>query len=111
VDAAAAIEGGIGLGEEAGAFAGSENGVEVRHYKGGMGALGWVEIGFEPEVQIYAAGHEPNAFALGHFRGLGDFSESENAGVKSAGAVFAGDGNGDLHVVDAEDWHESILEF
>src|SRR6202035_5459793 len=56
-------------------------------------------------MQVYAAGHEPDAFALGHFRGLGDLGESENARVKGAGAVFAGDGDGDLYVVDVEDWH------
>src|SRR5712692_3937454 len=56
-------------------------------------------------MKICTAGYEPNTLALGHFHGLGNFGESENAGVKRAGAVFAGDGDGDLHVIDAEDWH------
>src|SRR5713226_6329073 len=56
-------------------------------------------------MKICTAGYEPNTLALGHFHGLGNFGESENAGVKRTSAVFAGDGDGDLHVVDAEDWH------
>src|SRR5713226_4135335 len=105
METAEAIERGVGLGEEAGAFAGREDCVEVLDHECRMGALCRMEFGFEPEMKIYSAGDELNTFALGHFRGLGDFGESENAGVKSAGAILASRGDGDLHVVDAEDWH------
>src|SRR5216684_4551577 len=105
MDAAEAIEGGVGLGREARAFAGGEDGGEVLDYKRGMGALGGMEVWFDAEMKIYGAGDEPDAFALGHLRRLFDFGEAEDAGIEGTGAVFAGDGDGDLHVIDAEDWH------
>src|SRR6266852_8320083 len=56
-------------------------------------------------MKICTAGYEPNTLALGHLRRLFDFGEAEDAGIEGTSAVFAGDGDGDLHVVDAEDWH------
>jgi hypothetical protein len=61
-------------------------------------------------MKIHRASYEPDALALSHLRGLFDFGEAENAGVERASAAFAGDGNGDLHVIEAEDWHVLILE-
>src|SRR6202171_3756134 len=70
-----------------------------------MGTLGGSEVRLDTEMKIYGAGDEPNAFSLGHLRRLGDFGEAKDAGVEGARSVFTGDRDGDLHVVDAEDWH------
>src|SRR5216684_6944792 len=76
-----------------------------------MGASGRSEIEFDAEMKIHCARDEPDAFALGHLRRFGDFSEAEDPGIEAAGAVFARDRNGDLDVIDVEDWHNgSVLE-
>jgi hypothetical protein len=105
VDATKAVKGSVGLGGEAGALAGAKDGVEPFNYECGMGTLGGMKVRLDAEMQIYGTGDEPDAFAFGHLRRLGNFSESEDAGVEGASAVFTGDGDGDLHVVETEDWH------
>src|SRR5882762_4969409 len=105
MEAAEAIEGGVWLGGDAGALTGGKNCIEAFDYEGRMGAHGGREIGLDAEMKIHGAGDEPDTFALGHLRRLFDLCETEDAGVESAGAAFASDGDGDLHVVEAEDWH------
>jgi hypothetical protein len=105
VDAAEVVEGSVGLVGNASAVAGGKDCVEDFDDKCGMGALGGMEIGFEAEMKIYGSGYEPDAFALSHLRRLFDLGKTEDAGVKGASAIFTGNGNGDLHVVEAEDWH------
>jgi hypothetical protein len=72
-----------------------------------MGALGGSEIGLDAEMKIYWAGYEPDALAVGHLRWLFDFGEAENAGIEGASAIFAGDGDRYLYVVETEDGHPS----
>ncbi len=105
VDAAEAVEGRVGLVGNASALAGGKDCVEAFDDECGMGALGGMEIRFDTEMKIYGASDEPDAFALGHLRRLFDLGEAEDAGVKGASAIFAGNRNSDLHVVEAEDWH------
>jgi hypothetical protein len=102
MDAAKAIEGGIRLAGDAGSIASGEYLVEVFDHECGMGALRWCEIGFDTEVKIYGAGHKPDAFALSHLRRLGDLGKAEDAGIEGASAVFTGDGDGNLYVVDVQ---------
>src|SRR6202171_3208928 len=70
-----------------------------------MGTLGGSEVRLDTEMKIYGAGDEPNAFSLGPLRRLFDFGETRDAGVEGAHSVCSGDRDGDLRVVDAEDWH------
>ena len=97
--AAEIIEGGVWLCGDAGALAGGKNCIEAIDYERGMGTPGRGEVELDAEMKTYGAGDEPEALTFGHLRRLFDLSEAENAGVESPGAAFAGDGNGDLHVV------------
>src|SRR5260370_268239 len=56
-------------------------------------------------MKICKAGYEANTIALGHFHGLGNFGEYEIAGVKRTSAVFGGNWDGELRMVDAGGWH------
>jgi len=105
VNATKTVEGGVWLDSDASAFAGSKDGVEIFDDECGMGALRGSEIELDAKVKIHGAGHEPEAFALGHLRRLFDLGEAEDTGVEGASAAFAGDGNDDLHVIKADDWH------
>ena len=105
MDAAETVERSVRLVGNASALAGGKDCVEAFDDKCGMGALGGVEIRFDTEMKVYGTGDEPDAFALGHLRRLFDLGEAEGAGVKGASVIFTGNGNGDLHVVETEDWH------
>ena len=103
MNAAEAVEGRVRLAGDAGSIASGEYLVEAFDHECGMGALRGGEIGLDAEMKIDRAGYEPEAFAFCHLWRLGDFGEAEDAGVKGASAAFAGDGDGNLYVVDVQD--------
>ena len=87
------------------ALAGRQDLVKALNYKRGMCSLGGMKVGFDSEMEIHGACDEPNAFTFGHRRGLLHFRKAQDATIKRASAVLAAEGNGDLHVLDAEDFH------
>jgi hypothetical protein len=99
------IERSVWFGGDSGLPAGREDGVETFDDERGMRALSGSEFELDAKVKIYGAGHEPDAFALGHLRRLFYLGEAEDARVERAGAAFASDRNSDLYVVEATDRH------
>ena len=106
MDPAETVEGSVQLRGDAGKFTGGEDCVETVDDECRMRALGGSEIELNAEMKIHGTRDEPDAFALSHLRRLFNFGEAEDAGVKGASAAFAGYGNGDLHVIEAENWHD-----
>ncbi len=100
----------VGAGRESGTFARCDDFVEIIDGECGMCAPRCVKIrvGFNAEMQIHWAGDEPDAVASGHRCGLGLFGETKNADVERASGVFAAGGDGDLHVIEAKDWHRVL---
>ena len=106
MDPAETVEGSVRLRGDALAFAGGEDCVETVDDECRMRALGGSEIKLNAEMKIHGARDEPDALALSHLRRLFDFGEAKDAGVKGASTAFTGNGNGDLHVIEAENWHD-----
>ena len=106
MDPAETVEGSVRLRGDAGTFTGGEDCVETIGDECRMRALGRSEIELDAEMKVHGTCDEPDAFAIGHLRRLFNFGEAEDAGVKGASAAFAGYGNGDLHVIEAENWHD-----
>src|SRR5882757_10683616 len=105
MDTAETVEGSVRLRGDAGTFTGGEDCVEALDNECRMGTLSRSEIELDAEMKIHGTRNEPNAFALSHLQRLFNFSEAEDARVKGASAALAGNGNGDLHVIEAENWH------
>ena len=106
MDPAETVEGSVRLRCDALAFAGGEDWVETIDDECRMRAFGRSEIELDAEMKIHGTRDEPDALALSHLRRFFNFGEAEDAGVKGASAAFAGNGNGDLHVIEAENWHD-----
>jgi hypothetical protein len=111
VNAAEAVEGSVRLSGYASALACSEDYVQAFDHERGMSAFRGSEIGLDAEMKIYAAGHEPDAFTLCHLRRFFDFSKAEDTGIEGASAAFTSDGDGDLHVVNMQNWHGGLRRF
>lgn len=79
--------------------------VETVNDKRGMRSFGGVKIGFDTEMKIHCTRGEPEAFAFGHRRRLGDLRKAQDSDVKGASSIVAGERNGDLYVLDAKDFH------
>lgn len=107
VRATEVADGRVGACGEASTFACRDNFIEIVHGERGMRAPGGVEIGvgLDAEVQIYRAGHEPDAIASGQRGRLLLLRETENTDVKRTRGFFAASGNRYLDVIEAKDWH------
>jgi hypothetical protein len=106
MDAAKTIEGSIGPRGQTSAFAERKNSVEPFDDQGGMSSFCGMELRFDTEVQIYKRSRKPDAVASGHLRGLLDFGKPEDSVVKLPSPIFAANGDRQLHVVEAKDWHQ-----
>ena len=106
MDPAETVEGSVRLRCDAGKFTGGEDCVETIDDECRMGTFSRSEIELSAEMKIHDTRDEPDALALSHLRRLFNFGKAEDAGVKGASAAFAGNGNGDLHVIEAENWHD-----
>ena len=106
MDPAETFEGSVRLRGDAGTFTGGEDCVEALDNECRMGTLSRSEIELDAEMKIHGTRNEPDALAPSHLGRLFDFGEAEDAGVKGTSAAFAGYGNGDLHVIEAENWHD-----
>ena len=106
MDPAETVEGSVRLRGDAGTFAGGKDCVETIDDECRMRTFSRVEIELNTEMKIQRTRDEPDALAVSHLRRLFNFSEAEDAGVKGASAALAGNGNGDLHMIEAENWHD-----